>query len=235
MKILYTFASRSRPEKFLKCLDNIYHNAKHTDFTINASLDVDDPSMHTEAMREQLGNYANLTIRWGFSKNKIDAINRAVGDTDFDVLVNMSDDMLFIQKGFDKIITDAFRVSASPDSSQFDLDQLIHFPDQNQGDNCMTMYIAGRDYYKRDGYIYNPECKSLWADIISQETGQARGKYKYVPERIFNHLHPSFGQCQYDTQYRQTESMEVRQHDYDVYLAAKKIYDPTNQFKTRGI
>ena len=237
MKLLYTFASRSRPEKFIKCIENIYINSRHDDFVILASLDSDDTTMNNIDITEKMGRYDKLYYTFHTppekDKNKIAAINRSmIGAPDYDILINMSDDFVFIEKGFDKIIIDAFR-HPHPDII-FDLDQLIHFPDQHQGKNCMTMYIAGRKYYERDGFIYDPRCKSLWADIISQETGQIRGKYKFVNQRIFNHLHPSFMDCKYDAQYLLTEGREVREHDYAVYRTAKIEYDKENILPLRN-
>lgn len=233
MRILYNFASRSRPDKFIACIDNIYANQRHDDYVIIASLDTDDNTMNNELIINKLKQYDKLIPIWGESKNKIDAINRSVAQApEWDILVNMSDDMLFIANGFDKMIIDAFR-HPHPEII-FDLDQIVHFPDQNQGRNCMTMHICGKKYYDRDGFIYNPRFKSLWCDIVAQEVGQIRGKYKFVNERIFDHRHPSFRQCEYDNQYRKTESWEMRDHDYTVYLQLKKEYDPTNIYKVRG-
>lgn len=233
MRILYTFASRSRPIKFLACIENIYINSKSTDFTILASLDTDDDTMNNKEMREKMNRYDKLSPIWGTSLNKINAINRTmIAAPDFDILVNWSDDMVFIKKGYDQDIRDAFRTNY-PDRP-FDLDQLIHFPDQHQGRNCMTLHICGSEYYKRDNFIYDPRCKSLWCDIIAQETGQMRGKYKFVNQRIFNHIHPSFMDCPYDEQSLRTESREVREHDYAIYRKAKKVYDPENILPLRN-
>ena len=233
MRILYKFPSRSRPEKFINCLNNIFINQLYEDHLVLATLDEDDLTMNNVDMKEKMDRYDRLKYVFGKSENKIHAVNRDIEQAgEFDILVVMSDDMLFVEKGFDKIIIDAFR-HPHPDII-FDYDQLIHFPDQHQGRNCMTMYMAGRKYYDRDKFIYDPRCKSLWADIISQETGQIRGKYKFVNKRIFNHLHPSFMDCKYDEQYLKTEGREVREHDYAVYRTAKSEYDKENILPLRN-
>jgi hypothetical protein len=171
----------------------------------------------------------NHTIIVGNSKNKIDAINRDVNEfttlCDWDIIVNMSDDMIFTVKGFDDIIRRYFD----------NLDQVLHFPDQNQGQNCMTMSILGREYYNRDKFIYHPEFESLWVDIVAQEEAQIRGCYKFVNQNIFIHLHPSFGQAHYDAQYQKTEEWGVRQRDYTTYLFLKHVYDKENRFPIRSI
>lgn len=233
MRILYKFPSRSRPHKFINCLDNIFINQLHEDFIVLATLDEDDTTMNNPDMIDKMARYDRLKYVFGKSDNKIHAVNRDMDQAgEFDILVVMSDDMLFTEKGFDKIIIDGFRLPYH--DRPFDLDQMVHFPDQHQGKNCMTMYIAGRDYYNRDGFIYDPRCKSLWADVISQETAQVRGKYKYVDQTIFHHLHPSFMDCAYDEQYRKTEAWDIREHDYAIYREAKKVYDIDNILPLRN-
>lgn len=224
MKILFNYTTRSRRSNFLRGYDSIVNNVNSDNYHILISIDKDDSTMFP--LPELKGNH---TIIVGNSKNKIDAINRDVNEFttlyDWDIIVNMSDDMIFIQKGFDDIIRRYFD----------NLDQILHFPDQNQGQNCMTMSILGREYYKRDNFIYHPEFESLWVDIVAQEEAQIRGCYKFINQHIFIHLHPSFGQAHYDAQYQKTEDWGVRQRDYTTYLFLKHIYDKENRFPIRSI
>lgn len=229
-KLLYKFASRSRPTKFIDCIENIYINKRHDNFFILASLDLDDTTMNNPEMKAKMKGYDRLYPVFGTSKNKVDAINRDMTlAPEWDVLVNISDDMLFCAHGFDLTILDRYQ-DRLPDG-----DCLLHFPDQNQGKNCMTMSIMDKKYYERDNFIYDPRCESLWSDVIAQETGQMRGRYSFLNTIIFHHNHPSFYQCSMDKQYEKTESWEVREHDYDVYLRAKKEYDPNNTLPIRPI
>ena len=225
MKILFKYTTRSRRSNFLRGYDSIVNNVNSDNYHILISIDKDDSTMFP--LPELKGNH---TIVVGNSKNKVDAINRDINEfttlCDWDIIVNMSDDMIFTVKGFDDIIRDAFWGV---------LDLCLHFPDQNQGQNCMTMSILGRDYYKRDNFIYHPEFESLWVDIVAQEEAQIRGCYKFVNQNIFIHLHPSFGQAHYDAQYQKTEGWGVRQRDYTTYLFLKHVYDKENRFPIRSI
>lgn len=212
MKFLIKLASRSRPKKFIQTLENIYSNIKSKDFLILASLDQDDTSMYNEEMFNSIRLYKNLMVCWGLSNNKIHAINRDLEMCqNFDILINMSDDMLFIEKGFDTIIEEQMN-KHFPSG-----DCLLHFPDQNQGSNCMTMSIMDKKYFNRFGYIYNPEYESLECDVEAMEVGKRLGRYKYIDRVIFYHYHPSFGQAKYDEQYLKTESYAVRLKDKETY------------------
>lgn len=221
LKILFKLTTRSRTERAQAAIDSITENCIGTNHFIAITIDDDDKNTF-----DNLKRYDELFT--GISKSKIDAINRDMEKIDYDwnILVNLSDDQLFIRKGFDDIIRNAFSDN---------LDQFIHFPDQNQGENCCTMSIIGRDYYNRDKFIYDPRFESLWSDIVEQEKAQIRNCYKFVNERIFDHIHPSFGQVPYDEQYRRTEDIQVRQRDYNTYLIVKKEYDPTNIYPIRSL
>jgi hypothetical protein len=72
--------------------------ANREDYHILISVDKDDQSMFPLPVLD-----GNHTFVVGNSKNKIDAINRDTNefDYDFDILINMSDDMIFTKKGFD--------------------------------------------------------------------------------------------------------------------------------------
>ena len=217
MKFLYKFASRSRPNKFIACVENIYINSRNKDFTILASLDADDTTMNNESMIDKMKLYDKLYPVFGVSKNKVDAINRDMDKASaFDILINMSDDMMFIQEGYDVIIEEEMK-KHFPDG-----DCLLHFPDQNQGENCLTMSIMDKKYYDRFGYIYHPDYESLECDVEAQEVGKRLGRYKFINLRIFNHYHPSFGQVPYDEQYQKTEGLvdghAIRHRDKDTYI-----------------
>ena len=216
MKIIYPFASRSRPDKFIACVENIYINSRNKDFTILASLDIDDTSMNNEVMIDKMKRYDKLYPIWGHSKNKIDAINRTMTQApEYDLLINMSDDMMFIEKGYDEIIEQEMN-KYFPEG-----DCLLHFPDQNQGKNCMTMSIMDKKYYERSNYIYFDGYESLWCDKEAEDVGKLLGRYRFVNKRIFNHYHPSFGHVSYDDQYNKTEGMDVRNRDAQTYLHRK--------------
>lgn len=189
--ILYNFASRSRPDKFFNAIENINKLSK-TDHIIVAKLDMDDKSMQD---RFDEVNRCGAVIVWGTSKNKIDAINRDI-PVGWDILVNMSDDMVFTKEGFDLDIIEAFNG---------DYDQFIHFPDGYTDDRLCSMSIIGKDYYDRFGYVYHPDYVSLWCDNESQDVAKDLGKYKFVNNNIFIHNHPAWTGAKPDQQLIETQ------------------------------
>ena len=184
MKILFKYTTRSRRSNFLRGYDSILNKiSNREDYHILISVDKDDQSMSPLPVLD-----GNHTFVVGNSKNKIDAINRDLNefDYDWDILINMSDDMIFTKKGFDDIIRAEF---------YNDFNQYLHFNDGNQKCNVCTMHIVGRNYYDRFKYIYHPDYISLWCDVENDIVAKQLGCYKYMGDNIklFRHLHPAWG------------------------------------------
>lgn len=194
MRIAYNLASRSRPEKFFACLDNIRAMSANKNYCVFAKLDKDDPAMDNDGvMTKLLLNYPEVIRLWGTSHSKVHAINRDLDNLpSFDILINMSDDMEFTVKGFDDIIRKHMPA---------DLNGFLHFPDSYKKASACVLSIIGRTYFERTGYIYHPDYISLWADVEETEKAKLLGKCHYIPESIFEHNHYSNGKASKDQLY----------------------------------
>ena len=187
--ILFKYPSRGRPERFFKSLDSIVNNIKDTEnYHVAVTLDLDDDTMTNPDVVDRIESYPNVSIQWGKSVSKISAVNRSMPDMDWQILVNMSDDMLFVLFGFDECI----RIDMAEHFP--DYDGLLHYPDQDAKEWLATMYIAGRKWWEfRDKRIYHPSYKSLWCDNEEMLVAQMKGKYKYIGYQINHHLCPAYG------------------------------------------
>jgi hypothetical protein len=219
-KILFKYASRSRTNKFFSGLENILQNLSDLEnFCILISLDVDDTTMNNPTIINKLTDYVRkyperIIVKFGYSKNKIDAINRDVNEIkekfDFDILVNFSDDMEFIQHSFDETIRNKF-LNHYPDT-----DGNIYFNDGFVADRISTMSIIGRKYYDKFNYVYHPSYNSLWCDNEYTEVAKRNQKIIYCPERIFNHNHPANVGGFMDEQLIKTEGFsEIDRQNYE--------------------
>jgi len=214
MRILYKYTTRSRRSNFLRGYDSILNKiANREDYHILISVDKDDQSMFPLPVLD--GNY---TFVVGNSKNKIDAINRDLNefDYDWDILINMSDDMIFTKKGFDDIIRAEF---------YNDFNQYLHFNDGNQKCNVCTMHIVGRNYYDRFKYIYHPDYISLWCDVENDIVAKQLGCYKYMGDNVqlFRHLHPAWGLARQDELSIKTEDRSLWVADEITFNKRKRI------------
>lgn len=158
------------------------------DFHVSCTIDLDDFTMNNDEVEVRISKYENISISWGTSESKIDAINRSMPDIEWDVIVNISDDMLVTFFGFDEIIRSFVKDEIK------DLDGLIHIPDNDAGDALNVLYVATKKYYDRFGYIYHPDYISLFADNESIDVARKLNKYYYCNcPNLFVHNNPAYG------------------------------------------
>ena len=203
MKILFKLVSRSRPARFFKTLENIHQMiVDKQNFHIVCTLDTDDTTMNTEEIKKRIDSYAFTTAMWGQSHSKIHAFNRDMEDIDgWDILIAVSDDMLFTVFGFDNLIREGFRINAP------DTDGLFHYLDNDAKAAIPVLYIAGRKYFERDLWIYNPIYWSVFCDNESMMVAQIRKRYFYMGIQILNHLNPAYGHLPRDEQFNKQQDM----------------------------
>lgn len=214
MTICYSFPSRERPHKFFAALNNIQDMSESKDYFVVAKLDLDDVTMNNDEVKEKIAKeYPEVIVKWGYSKSKIDAINRGMEDLpEFDVLCLHSDDMKFIEWGFDAEIRDAFK----------DWDGLVHFPDGHVNEKLITYSMMHVDYYKQLGYIYHPSFMNVYCDNFQQEQAKRLNKYKFVNKNILEHRHPIWGYGVADDLLKRTENPEGYRQDHETFLRLKQ-------------
>lgn len=217
-RICIKYASRHRPNYFVKAIANIMNTIHDENYFIMVSIDDDDFTMTSDIMMELYKTNPKIKVTAGLHKTKIDAINRNMEVAgDWDIIVNMSDDFFFVQSGWDNIIRQRIK-----DVWKGSLDCYLHFSDGYTHDQLCTMSIIGREYYNRDGYIYHPTYKSFSCDAESFYVAMMRGRYHYFPEVLAKHQHPANSPAPNDETYRMN-SLHT-DHDVKVYFERLKRY-----------
>lgn len=201
MKILFKIASRERPKWLLRLLKNIEEKISvWREYEILLSVDQDDKTFLE--VKNSLQFFKNINVQMGRRNGKIGAINRDIDKAriDWDVLVNVSDDMMFTYNDWDvdmeRLIKEGFK----------DNNFFAHFSDGHTFEAIPSMSIIGREAYKMDGYIYNPIYKSLWCDNEAKEVAIRRGHYKYFDLVFYSHIHPANFGIKQDELYKHNES-----------------------------
>lgn len=211
MSLIIKYATRGRPQWFMRAISNMYATISPCDMKIIVSVDEDDLTMNNQPMRDFMDAHEHIVYRFGKSKSKIEAIN-----TDMDLagdwkwLINMSDDMVFVQQGWNNIMRQAIK-----DYWGKSLKFFAHFNDGYVGEALATMSIIGRDYYELDKYIYYPEYKSFSCDAEAWFVARARGCHHYFPEILFKHQHPTWTPMPKDETY--TINSKHTPNDLEVY------------------
>ena len=220
-KIVFKYTSRSRPDNFFRGLRSIIDNCVDNNYEVLCSFDEDDKSMNNPFEIGGLGAFDKVIFYFGTSNSKISAINNDLDKLpkDWGILINMSDDMVFIEKGFDNLIRKAFEVNF-PNGDGF-----LHIHDGCQN-RLATMSIIDKKHFDRFGYIYHPDFKSVYVDNFHQEYAQKHGCYHYMGDnvRLIEHLHPLHKQgIPMDAQY--VENEKLYDHDREVYYRIRKEYN----------
>lgn len=218
MRLLIKYATRGRPIWFKKTIDNILSTITTNDFKILVSADSDDASMNNQDIKIFVTKSKSIDLFYGKSESKVHAINRDMEHSgDWDILINMSDDMYFLAKGWDEKMIDLIN-SIWVDS----LDFFAHFNDGYVGEALPTMSIIGRAYYDRDGYIYHPSYKSFSCDAEAMYVAQMRGRHHYFSDVFFLHQHPSNSPTHNDRTY--TINSKASAHDTKNYFQRLNRY-----------
>lgn len=213
--ILYKLATRSRPQRFKETLNSIINNSSNNNYMVLVSIDNDDESM--QLVSKEI-DHPNVVFISGLSYNKIHAINRDVEKAsdyaDWDILVNVSDDMLITSKDFDKVVRSAFIETT---------DVFLHLPDGFTNEKLPTMSIMGKEYYERFNFIYHPSYKSVWCDNEAMDVAKKTLCYRYIAQQVFVHNHPAnIGNVVWDEQYARTEAYQMH-HDDNMNYETRKL------------
>jgi hypothetical protein len=186
-KLLVKFPTRGRPDKFFTVLDRYYYGARRKDLTnFLITCDLDDISMNNDAIHQKLQGYKNLTVVYGNSKSKIQAVNADMDHApEYDIILLASDDMVPEEKGYDEVIRQKM-TELYPDT-----DGVLWFFDGYRRD-FNTLCILGKKYYERFGYIYHPSYKSFWCDNEFTDVANQLGKQTFIDKVIIRHIHPDW-------------------------------------------
>jgi hypothetical protein len=202
VRILYNFASRSRPDKFFQAIANIRLMSASDNYDFCFKLDEDDRFLH-----EYLEGLKHLDLlafaKLGRSTSKVHAINRDIPMEGWNILINMSDDIRWTAWGFDNIIR-----------KDIEEDTFLHYPEPFADRQCKiqnkppisVVSIMDKVYFDRFGYVYHNSYYSLWSDNEATEQARNLKKHKWVDRVIYSHDHPQAGKSKMDEQYRKTES-----------------------------
>jgi hypothetical protein len=160
--------------------------------------------------------HPSIQVITGPPKGKIGAINRDIPDpSTWDILLLASDDMIPIIKGYDE------RIRVEMKSHFPDTDGVLFFNDGYATYKLNTLVICGSTYYKRFGYIYNPEYKSFFCDNEFMDEANRLGRQIYIHDVIIKHEHPAnTSSVKHDSLY--TKNQSDWNHDADIYRTRKR-------------
>ena len=201
MHILIKLPSRGRPEKlrttFAKYVEYAEDPSKIS-FMVN--IDEDDTTFTNTASKILKRIHSQTTIVIGSPCGKIGAVNRDMDKAgEYDILLLASDDMIPVQKGYDRIIRE-YMTKHYPDT-----DGVLFFNDGHHQNKLNTLCILGKKYYERFGYIYHPSYKTEFCDNEFMDVANKLGIQTYIDQVIIEHKHPLWTGESKDPTYRQND------------------------------
>jgi hypothetical protein len=201
MKLLIKFPTRNRKEQFFSTFRKYQEYLSEDTTMFLITIDEDDLTMNNQEVINELTSYTNVEVTIGKSESKVHAINRDINiNSNWDIILLASDDMIPQIKGFDKIINSLMKTTYP------DTDGILFFNDGFKGKELNTLCILGKKYYERFGYIYHPDYKSTWCDNEFMMVGDVLKKQTYFPMVIIKHEHPDWG-------YGQMDEIHVKNHN----------------------
>jgi hypothetical protein len=210
-RLLLKYPTRARPEQFVETLNEYVFKLDRPDLAeVVISCDIDDSTM---------AQYGHMTsIHYGRNRTKVQAINADIdkAQSEWDILLLVSDDMIPQVQGYDTKIREQF-AKHHPDT-----DGELWLYDGRQ-DRINTIQCLGRKRYDHLGYIYHPAYTSLWCDNEATDVGLRDGKLTFVQECIIKNESPDWGGNQ--------RGDELYRRNNKFYHADRRVYE---QRKRKG-
>jgi hypothetical protein len=192
--ILVKYPTRQRVAKFTNNLANYLDKSsgKH-DLIFVISMDTDDNAMNSPDVREALDACCDVGIdvqyHYGESLGKINAINRNIPTTQWDILIATADDMEPVEDGWDDIIVqDMMREFPNLDGAlNYNIDPRLEGKGPDGYKTLITLPVIGRKLYDKFGYIYHTDYKSEWCDNEQTEIFEILGVLRHINRRPIVH------------------------------------------------
>jgi hypothetical protein len=137
----------------------------------------------------------------------VEATNQAAQACKGDILIYLSDDFK-CPKDWDVSVLEVFRKLNNSSQKNFDTPILLKVDDclQMFHIRVLTIPIMNRALYKKLGYFWHPEYKSMFVDQDLYEVCAKNGWMIEVPDLKFPHEHCSIGKSERDETYIRSEA-----------------------------
>jgi glycosyl transferase/beta-hydroxylase protein BlmF len=153
-------------------------------------------------------------------------INSALSSVKHDIVGLFGDDIIFRTRGWDSQVVDAFK--EWPDKIG-----VVYGSDGWQNEKLCTHPFLSRRWIETVGYIAYDGFFHYCVDTWTHDIAKRIGRLKYLPNVLFEHMHPDAKKAHVDN----TRRSRVRffQHDIDVYNSGKNERLQTAQKLARSL
>lgn len=169
------YPSRGRPDQAAKAADNFTEQMKSKDYEFILSIDEDDPEL--KAYHEC---FPDDRIIISENHNVVEAANNGAKYSSGEILILISDDFVAFP-GWDEVVEQSFEQSNRGLLKTFDTTQYW----------IVTLPIMTRDYYKKRGFIYNPNYEHMFCDTEQTHYADITKNLWIDNKIVFPHEHYS--------------------------------------------
>lgn len=197
MKITLLHPSRSRAHKahntFLYWMDKLSNDSN---IRIEHILSLDESDTQVEEYKNLFKQSSTIIVN--DNTCVVEATNHAARQAKGDILIYLSDDFL-CPKNWDLSLVEKFKNVTTP--------MLVKVDDclQKFDVAVLTIPIMNKELYKKLGYFWHPEYKSLFVDEDLYWVCKENGWLTFAPELKFEHLHCSVHKSERDETYIRSE------------------------------
>lgn len=221
MSIVVVVPSRGRPKAARDTLAAIRNTAALISTRVIVAVDADDPAINEYiAMGRQewqeSGLYAvecSLIVlqpdETGDLVRATNTISRRVAAEDPDAIIgNLGDDHRPRTFAWDRIVTAALDTPGMAYG-----DDLLH------GERLPSAPFVSARLVNALGWYFLPALEHMYVDDAWRELARAAGIIRYLPQVVFEHLHPGAGKAEWDEGYlRAKDGMERDRERYEAWL-----------------
>jgi len=205
--ILLIVPSRGRPAAAAELLEAVWATTKAswtTQVDVMFGLDDDDPTLYRYPKR----GVTSVGPRVGMNGT----LNRlaTAWAHHYEVIGFCGDDHRPRTAGWPGVILDEVR--AAPH-------RIVYPDDLLQGENLATSVFMASSVIRACGWMAPPTLKHLYLDNAWLELGRALGSLKYLPDVVFEHMHPSVGKGTWDKGYLEVNSPQMFDEDRAAFEA----------------
>ncbi len=214
MSIVVVIPSRGRPTRALEAIGSIRATAALVDTSIVLAVDRDDPA-YPDYRLFRFGSYGPeldvVTLEGEETGNLTRATNTVslrIAEADPDAIIaNLGDDQVARTPGWDKAVRAAMTEPG-----------IVYGNDLFQGEAlpCGGVFIHAT-IVRRLGWYALPVCEHLFIDNAWADIGRGIGRLTYLPDVVFEHLHPLAGKAAWDDGYRRANGQDAVDRDRMAY------------------
>jgi len=209
-KLIYLHASRGRPKLALEAIESFIESMEsNIPFTYVLSIDTSDPCREEYFQLFTKKPWVNRIIV-NDNHNVVEATNKAAEYiTNEDLIFNLSDDFEPTPQWDIKLIKFISNITTE--------EYLVHIGDGHQFRmDCAIIQILSTALYRKLGYIFYPEYKSMYADNDLLAVAKALGVAHTCHDFYIYHSHPGFGDRPWDETYLAEQSDERFKQGWEV-------------------